>query len=582
MLDPRDGDIETDASSTESRSLFRLAGSLLVEVSLPKMAAAVLLLLVVPAILLGLAPLIATIWFGAVWSAPGAGGIGALVLVMALAAVAWIGGRRLMRIIERSFWALNGMALKPSYVVWREGLAHLSTLVVRDPARPLHARVRSASAALAGVVIAVLSLIVVRLVWPWTHWVGTIAELRTPHWLALTALVNAAVVAAAYLAVAGLVWGIADASMPQPRELTAFRPKSELVRSWRVAHMSDVHAVGEHYGFRLGSGRTGPRGNNALLHALERLDELHLREPLDAVVLTGDLTDAGTATEFAELLDAFARFPRIASLLVALPGNHDVNIVDRGNPARLDLPTSPKKRLRELRTLSALDTLQGTRTRVVDHDSKRLGRPFCSLLWRSADEVVDFADRGSRRGARRLDDLWAASFPIVRPPEREDGLGIIALNSNDETHFSFTNALGFMTVEQAHALEHVLMQFPRACWIVALHHHIVEHPSLGHGFATRVSTTLINGNSFTRRLLAFRERAVVMHGHRHIDWIGECGGLTIISAPSSTMASTGADDVYFCIHTIGLDAEGRIALAAPERVTVGSRHGDALAGNGGR
>lgn len=567
LLDPRDGDIETDASSTESRSLLGLAGSLLVEVSLPKMLVAVVLLVVMPAILLGLAPLVATIWWGQVWRAPGVGGFGAVILMMALGAVAWIGVRRLLRIIERSFWSLNAMALQPTYVVFREGFAHLSGLVIRgDPARG--ARIRAVSAAFAGVVIFALALIVVRLLWRSTHWVGTLAELRTPHWLALTALANAIAVASVYLAVASLVWGVTDATMPQPRELTAFRPKGELVRSWRIAHLSDVHAVGEHYGYRLGSGRAGPRGNDALIDALGRLDALHRREPLDAVVITGDLTDAGTATEFAELLDAFAAFPRLAPLLVALPGNHDVNIVDRANPARLDLPTSPKKRLRELRTLSALDTLHGRRIRVIDHEAKRLGDTFDSVLWRSSSAMIDFADRGSRRRAKRIDDLWASAFPMVRPPERDDGLGIIALNSNAESHFSFTNALGFMTAEQAHGLDLVMRQYPRAYWIVALHHHLVEHPSLGHGFATRVSTTLVNGNWFTRRLRAFAERTVVMHGHRHIDWIGECGGLTIISAPSSTMPSSGADDAYFCVHTIGVDASGRMTLAAPERVMV--------------
>ena len=58
--------------------------------------------------------------------------------------------------------------------------------------------------------------------------------------------------------------------------------------------------------------------------------------------------------------------PRLAGLLIGLPGNHDVNVVDRANPARLDLPTSPTKRLRQLRTVSALAALQGTRVKVVD------------------------------------------------------------------------------------------------------------------------------------------------------------------------------------------------------------------------
>ncbi len=62
-----------------------------------------------------------------------------------------------------------------------------------------------------------------------------------------------------------------------------------------------------------------------------------------------------------------AAHPTIAERVLILPGNHDLNIVDRANPARLDLPTSPNRRLRQLRTLSAMQELQGNRVRVVDY-----------------------------------------------------------------------------------------------------------------------------------------------------------------------------------------------------------------------
>src|SRR5262245_53984895 len=102
LVDPRDGDIETDASSTERRSLLALAGNLLAEVSLPKLAAALALLVVVPAALLGLAPLLSSIWLSTVSTKLRGGG--ALAVVVALAAVAWFGGRPLLRAVERSFW----------------------------------------------------------------------------------------------------------------------------------------------------------------------------------------------------------------------------------------------------------------------------------------------------------------------------------------------------------------------------------------------------------------------------------------------------------------------------------------------
>ena len=97
---------------------------------------------------------------------------------------------------------------------------------------------------------------------------------------------------------------------------------------------------------------------------------------------------------------------------------------------------------------------------------------------------------------------------------------------------------------------------------------MVECPKLGHALAERVGTTLINGNWFTRRLQHFADRAVVMHGHRHIDWMGECGTLQILSAPSAVLEAPGRDDLYFYVHTIGVDGAGRVCLAVPDRVDV--------------
>ena len=48
FIDPRRGDIEDDASSTKRRSMLSLFGSMLVEISLPKLIVAWVMLLVVP------------------------------------------------------------------------------------------------------------------------------------------------------------------------------------------------------------------------------------------------------------------------------------------------------------------------------------------------------------------------------------------------------------------------------------------------------------------------------------------------------------------------------------------------------
>jgi len=62
ILDPRSGDFEDDASSTKARKLTSIAGSMLAEISLPKLIAAWLILIGIPGVMLGLAPLIASAW----------------------------------------------------------------------------------------------------------------------------------------------------------------------------------------------------------------------------------------------------------------------------------------------------------------------------------------------------------------------------------------------------------------------------------------------------------------------------------------------------------------------------------------
>ena len=253
--------------------------------------------------------------------------------------------------------------------------------------------------------------------------------------------------------------------------------------------------------------------------------------------------------------------------MVMLPGNHDVNIVDRANPARLDLPFSPGKRLRQIRTLSAMAAVQGDRVRVVD----ALGKPTVTLneaLAPHREAIVAFAEHGGLRRAAALRGLFDDQFPMILPPEAEDGLGIAVLNSNAETHFSFTNALGLVSVEQTHRLEAAIRHYPAARWIVALHHHVVEYPMPVKAFSERIGTALINGSWFVRRLEALAGRAVVMHGHRHIDWIGACGALKIISAPSPVMNATDDMATHFYIHTLTAGPDGQLGLLPPQRVEI--------------
>jgi len=571
LIDPRRGDIEDDASSTKSNSMLAMAGSLLGEISFAKLLAAWLMLIVVPAVVLGVAPLIVTAWVKKLTGtvAPGVLGVVPVLIFAAVVALGWLLGRRLLRLAESSFWSLNALIVEPLYTMFREVLRHLAELTLPDDvAAGRRERFRALAAAAAGVLISVAAVAVLLAVWPASRWMGEVADLSRPAAVAWVALANTAVVVAAYVAVAALAWGLADATMAPPRDLAAFAKPLPGRRVWRVAHLSDLHIVGERYGYRIESGRGGPQGDARFRRILARLEEIDAAERLDAILISGDATDAGRSAEWAEFLDALAGHPQLAARMLLLPGNHDINIVDRANPARLDLAIGPNSRLRRLRTLSAIAAVQGDRTRIFDRGQHRLGATLADTLQSRASELAAFADTGRPVFSTLPVDLWADAFPMIVPPDGEDGIGFVLLNSNADAHFSFTNALGLVSAEQVHAMEAVAAQYPGACWIVGLHHHPVEYPRRAKVLSERIGTTLVNGNWFLRRITPLAQRIVLMHGHRHIDWIGECGGVRVVSAPSPVMEATNEAETYFYIHRLQVGEDGCLKLLTPQRVDI--------------
>jgi hypothetical protein len=214
--------------------------------------------------------------------------------------VGWFGGKPLWRLVETNFWSLNALAVQPAYALSREALRQLAERFLPANAdQRSRDLTRAVSAAASGLLICGFSIWLVVLTWPGARWTGSLSDLASPSRLAHVALHNSIVIVAAYLAIAGLVWGLADTVMPQPRNLPGFKPGPSVGKTWRVAHLSDIHVVGERYGFRIEGGRSGPRGNDRLKQALAELDALHAHHPLDIVLITGDVTDAGRSSEWA-------------------------------------------------------------------------------------------------------------------------------------------------------------------------------------------------------------------------------------------------------------------------------------------
>ena len=568
ILDPRLGDMETDHSATKQRSLLAIAGALLVEISLTKLLVVGAVSILLPSVLLGLAPILVTAWISETsnWLKEATETTVAIVLVAAVA-VASVGWRPVFRLAETNFWSLNALAIQPAYAGSREALRHLTERTLTDPTGPELARRRAISCAAAGVLLFVLAGIVVIAVWPATHWAGSVADMAAPHRLVLPTVTNAIVIMSVYLSVASLVWGFVDASSEQPLDVRTFDTAPAGERVWRVAHLSDVHVVGERYGFRIESGRAGPRGNERFERVMERLAAMHAEQALDLILISGDMTDAGTSAEWAEFLDVLAGHPELAERTLILPGNHDVNIVDRANPARFALPFSTAKTLRKLRALSAMALLAEDRLRLASLAGKTPGPALAAVLEPRRRAIADFADTGGFRPSAELSRLWEELFPLVLPPAEEEGLGIVLLDSNADTNFSFTNALGMISMDQAKRMTAAFDAYPKARWIVALHHHLAEYPMVVKTLAERIGTKLINGTWILRVLKPYAERVVVMHGHRHIDWIGACGHLRIVSAPSPVMGYPGVPP-HFYVHKLSPGPDGSMRLLRPERVDI--------------
>jgi hypothetical protein len=252
-----------------------------------------------------------------------------------------------------------------------------------------------------------------------------------------------------------------------------------------------------------------------------------------------------------------------------------VNVVDRANPARLDLPFSPAKTLRKMRTLSALAAFGADRLRVMSAGAAEPGQTLAAALAPERQAIETFADQGGLRRSSRLTQLWDELFPLILPPREDDGLGVAILNSNADTNFSFTNALGMISAAQARRLTAAFDGYPKARWIVALHHHLIEYPMPVAAFSERIGTALINGSWFQRVLEPYAERVIVMHGHRHVDWIGACGKLKIVSAPSPVMAPD-SRPTHFYIHALGPAPDGGLALMRPTRVDLLPAEKDAV------
>jgi 3',5'-cyclic AMP phosphodiesterase CpdA len=534
-------------------------------------------LLLGPALLVGLAPSVVVTYgrlkLEAVTMA-GRSPIVALVLLAVLLGIALWVGRPLARFAMKKFWNLHYTLVFPIFVTVREAVRmvaervpHLVTTPEQIDRRRLLGTVVAALLLVgAGIGLAVgfivsmgLQIVDVRYVRPWA--------------IAKAGLVNAAVIFGLSTAAESLYW------LWHRRKLTgrvldwAPGPSRTGAVSSRVAHLSDLHLVGERYGYRMEAGTLGPQGNRRMSRALELLAAIHASSPLEHVLVTGDITDAGTRAEWGEFLDLMREcHPELRARLSFVPGNHDVNFVDRTNPGRFDLPWVAGMALRKLRVVLALDAVQGERAHLVDRATGGVGPSLTDYLREGErmERLRALAQNGAIRGRKEIAKIWETIFPLVEPAPGDEGYGLILLNSNSRSSFSLTSAIGVVNPEQLSALKSILHGSPGRAWAILLHHHVVEYPEVSIGLRDRVGLALVNAPDLLAALAPHASRLLVFHGHRHRDWIGQCGDVVLCSAPSAILGSGdgGKEHGIFHINELALGPDGEFRLKGTERVEV--------------
>lgn len=237
-----------------------------------------------------------------------------------------------------------------------------------------------------------------------------------------------------------------------------------------------------------------PRNSNVrLLRAVQALHEADV----DAVAITGDVTDDGAGWELVE--SAFGRW-KDAGRLFVIPGNHDLYLFPLRGSGR-PRPTAESKRA-AWRTFAA-----------------RIG--------------LELHESGA----------WAKAVP-------EAEAFVVGLDScarQQRRFFRHNGSVGAAQLEWLRALGKEPAFRAARHRLVMLHHHVVPLPhGVGRRAPSEIGMRLDDARSAAE---IFEEVGVtaVMHGHRHVSEQRQPAGsnFTILASPSLTLGCRSGDDPSF-------------------------------------
>jgi 3',5'-cyclic AMP phosphodiesterase CpdA len=346
-----------------------------------------------------------------------------------------------------------------------------------------------------------------------------------------------------------------------------------------VAHVSDLHLTPP--GLALVAG--GPSGNEAF----ERVwhEARPALQSADHILVTGDLTDTGAGEEWSMFMRFIADFP--PEKFIILPGNHDVNIIDRSK-WYVEGESGFRRTVRLLRMIAAVDAVQGERALLV------VGRGIVTLashLDPYREVLAEFAVRPHRlrkhlkpvkareafNGPRRRPDiayslvamLWEEIFPhAIEDPTTQ--LVFFVVNSNKLAGDIVSNAFGEVDEPQLARLKELFDRYGSWSKVILIHHHLALppfHETLLNAFFARLMVLINAGDVLS--LLMGRHEIAVFHGHRHVGFRGTIeGSIQVIAAPSTSLGDEATGEPpcvqYYDLHRS--PAGGTVVVTSSRRM----------------
>jgi calcineurin-like phosphoesterase family protein len=329
----------------------------------------------------------------------------------------------------------------------------------------------------------------------------------------------------------------------------------------RLAHLSDLH-INEGDSVRMVE-RAHPGGNRQLDRVLDA-------PPLgdaDLILVTGDVTDRGTAASWRNFLDAVEE-RHLVERMVLVPGNHDIAFVDhivRRRALRLD-----RFGIVQLSNLlkfceAFAGTMGGQRGVVyVDgaprsfpdawRDAEQAVRPLVAALpttpvppltlrhwWTQRHAFFDYVEKIEIARARLLE-----LFPVAIPLAERDAVVFVLNSVSRVSRHPALNALGRIGRAQYKRLDRLTRHFPQRLKLVAVHHHLVRRgEEQSAKFWTRIFakfTVLGDSRPLVKFCIRWGVRAV-LNGHRHLSYqLRLPSGTVLLAAPSSTLGDELAHD----------------------------------------